>query len=329
MVKRKETEAVTWNYKKEPSALTTWRKWHKNHAPSLCDVVAAFSSSQCEDACGMLTPTNAELLSAHYISGDLVNECAVTRRMSELMSRGLKVVCSQRCLSPTPLSTPPRSPPHGSTPPRSPTPRSPPPHSPSHGSTPPRSPTPRSTPHGSPSRLQRLEDRRTVVEAKLTMMLQQQAHMMDILKILQSDMLSFKSPVITTGGETAERAEKIPSTDSPDGFELALSMLPLVSEVTWTGSPEVAGWTKVARMFQLSPVREEESGSRESTPEAVKKLSILDSNWSVDSNGNILLDLITPLARMMPHILVAMGVQTGTYTVTPNPMGVTGSKKME
>ncbi|KZV46429.1 hypothetical protein F511_17870 [Dorcoceras hygrometricum] len=53
-------------------------------------------------------------------------------------------------------------------------------------------------------------------------------------------------------------------------LDLALSMLPLVSEVTWTGSPEVAGWTKVARMFQLTPVREEESGSRESTPEAVE-----------------------------------------------------------
>ncbi|KZV44626.1 hypothetical protein F511_42051 [Dorcoceras hygrometricum] len=219
-------------------------------------------------------------------------------------------------------------------------------------------------------------------------------------------MLSFKSPVITTGGETAERAEKIPSTDSPDGFELALSMLPPMSEVTWTGSPEVAGWTKVARMFQLSPVREEESGSIESTPEAeleiehlsdgekkrcfitayrkgfflematpgtwifiegafieggptnlqsilvytrgkiddwptiswdkaafilvpycfngnwvlvrivpkVKKLSILDSDRSVDSNGKIHLDLITPLARMMPYILVAMGVQTDTNT---------------
>ncbi|KZV19169.1 hypothetical protein F511_41316 [Dorcoceras hygrometricum] len=46
-------------------------------------------------------------------------------------------------------------------------------------------------------------------------------------------------------GETAERAE------------------------TWTGSPEVAGWTKEARMSQLTPVQEEESGSRESTPKAV------------------------------------------------------------
>ncbi|KZV19919.1 sentrin-specific protease 1-like [Dorcoceras hygrometricum] len=456
------------------------------------------------DACGMLTPTDAELLSAN-ISGDFVvsNECAVTRSMSELMSGGLKVVCSQQCLSPShdspphdstpPRSPPPRSPPHGRTPPRSPTPRSPPPRTPPHGSTPPRSPTPhsppprtpphgstpprtptpcsppprtpppRTPPHGSPSRLQRLEERMTVVEAQLTMMLQQQAHMMDILKSLQSDMLSFKRPVITTGGETTEKEEEIPSMDSLDGFELALSKLPPVSEVTWTGSPEVAGWTKVARLFQLSPVREEESGSRESTPEIedgdhhskvvgknraeiehlsdgekkrcfitaykkgfflemdtpgtwiftehvdecfrgllelqkaypyifrgdvammdsvfpqlvqsafceggptnvqnmlvytrgenddwptiswdkaafilvpycfnghwvlvrivpkVKKLTILDSDRSVDSNGKILLDLVTPLARIMPHILVAMGVETETDTqwniVRPN-----------
>ncbi|KZV50946.1 sentrin-specific protease 1-like [Dorcoceras hygrometricum] len=46
----------------------------------------------------------------------------------------------------------------------------------------------------------------------------------------------------------------------------------------------------------------------------VKKLSILDSDRSVDSNGKILLDLVTPLARMMPHILMAMGVQTDTDT---------------
>ncbi|KZV34340.1 hypothetical protein F511_35640 [Dorcoceras hygrometricum] len=393
-------------------------------------------------ACGMLPPTDAELLSAHYIPGVVSNECAVTRRMSELMSHGLKVVCSQRCLSPTPRSTPsccpphastpprspnprstpPRSPPHASTPPRSPPHASTPPRSPPHSSTPPRSPPPRSPPHAStlprsppppspphastppcsplprsppprspppripphrsppprspshvsPSHLQRLEERMTVVRRQ-------------------------------------KGAEKIPSTDSPDGFELALSMLPHVSEVTWTGSPEVAGWTKVARMFQLMPVPEEESGSRESTHEAVeedhvegnqtegstksipeaayrkgffldmatpgtwiftegalceggptnvqnvlvytrgeiddwptiswdkaafilvphcfnghwvlvrivpkvKKLSILDSDRSVDSNGKILLDLITPLARMMPHILVAMGVQTDTDT---------------
>ncbi|KZV26246.1 hypothetical protein F511_42198 [Dorcoceras hygrometricum] len=135
------------------------------------------------DACGMLTPTESELLSTHYISGDFVvsNECAVTRRMSELMSRGLKVVCSQQCLnpshdSPPHGSTPPRSPPHGRTPPRTPTPRNTPPRTPPHGSTPPRSRTPRSPPprtpsHGSPSRLQRLEERMTVVEAQLTMML--------------------------------------------------------------------------------------------------------------------------------------------------------------
>ncbi|KZV58124.1 hypothetical protein F511_35326 [Dorcoceras hygrometricum] len=97
--------------------------WHNNHAPSLSDVAAAFSSSRCEDVCGMLTLTDAELLSAHYILGDFVvsNECAVTRCMSELMSRGLKVVCSQQCLSPTP-----GSPPHASPPLRSPTPPCPP-----------------------------------------------------------------------------------------------------------------------------------------------------------------------------------------------------------
>ncbi|KZV19203.1 hypothetical protein F511_37036 [Dorcoceras hygrometricum] len=99
------------------------RKWHKNHAPSLSDVVASFSSSQCE---------------------------VITRRMSELMSLGLKIVCNQRCLSPTPCSTPPRSPSHASTPPRSPTPRSPPPRSPPHASTPLRSPTPHSPPPRSP-----------------------------------------------------------------------------------------------------------------------------------------------------------------------------------
>ncbi|KZV56953.1 hypothetical protein F511_14961 [Dorcoceras hygrometricum] len=82
----------------------------------------------------------------------------------------------------------------------------------------------------------------TVLEAQMSMMMQEQANVMDILKSLQSDMLSFKraqSPVITTGGETAEGAQ------------------------TWTGSPEVAGWTKEARMSQLTPVQEEESGSTE------------------------------------------------------------------
>ncbi|KZV36747.1 hypothetical protein F511_39292 [Dorcoceras hygrometricum] len=205
------------------------RKWHKNHAPSYSDVVAEFSSSSCEvrrvwdaysDLCGVVV--------WHYISGDFVvsNECAVTRRMSELMSRGLKVVCSQRCLSPSH-----DRPSHDSPPPQ----------------TPPQTPPHQTPHHASPSRLQRLEERMTVLEAQMAMMMQEQANMMDILKILQSDMLSFKraqSPVITTGGETAERAE------------------------TWTGSPEVAGWTKEARMSQLTPVQEEESGSRESTPEA-------------------------------------------------------------
>ncbi|KZV53231.1 hypothetical protein F511_21488 [Dorcoceras hygrometricum] len=48
-------------------------------------------------------------------------------------------------------------------------------------------------------------------------------------------------------------------------------------------------------------------------PEA-KKLLILDSDHSVDSNCKIILEEVTPLARMMPHILVAMGVQTDTDT---------------
>ncbi|KZV37111.1 hypothetical protein F511_12746 [Dorcoceras hygrometricum] len=244
------------------------RKWHKNHAPSFSDVAAAFSSSRCEDVCGMLTPTDADLLSAHYISGDFVvsNECAVTRHISELMSRGLKVVCIQRCLSPTPRITPPRSPSHASTPPRSPPDhspptRSPPHHSPPHRSPPHHSPPHSSPPHASPSRLQRLEKRMAVVEAQLT-------NMMDILKSLRSDMLSFKrarSPVIITGGMTAspmttERTEETPSMDSPDGL----------------------------------------------------KLTILDSDRSVDSDGRQLMKLIMPLARMMPHILMAMDVQTDT-----------------
>ncbi|KZV25107.1 hypothetical protein F511_03405 [Dorcoceras hygrometricum] len=83
------------------------------------------------DACGMLTPTDAEL-SVHYISGDFVvsSECAVTRRMSELMSRGLKVVCSQRCLSPSHEIPPHDSPPHRSPPHQSPPHQNPPHHSP-------------------------------------------------------------------------------------------------------------------------------------------------------------------------------------------------------
>ncbi|KZV18711.1 hypothetical protein F511_40076 [Dorcoceras hygrometricum] len=191
------------------------------------------------DACGMLTPTDAELLSTHYISGDFVvsNECVVTRRMSELMSRGLKStpsdsIPSQSSPSDSTHRSPPPTPPH----------RSPPPQTPPHRSPPPQTP-PHQTPHHvSPSRLQRLEERMTVLEAQMAMMMQEQANMMDILKRLQSDMLSFKraqSPVTTTGGETAERAQ------------------------TWTGSPEVAGWTKEARMSQLTPVQEEESGSTE------------------------------------------------------------------
>ncbi|KZV58421.1 hypothetical protein F511_26600, partial [Dorcoceras hygrometricum] len=48
-------------------------------------------------------------------------------------------------------------------------------------------------------------------------------------------------------------------------------------------------------------------------PEA-KKLLILDSDHGVDSNCKNILEQVTPLARMMPHILVAMGVQTDTDT---------------
>ncbi|KZV32247.1 hypothetical protein F511_29426 [Dorcoceras hygrometricum] len=189
------------------------------------------------DVCGMLTPTDAELLSAHYISGDFIvsNECLVTRRMSELMSRGLKSTSAQFT---------------------------------SHQFT----SAQYTSHHASPSHLQSLEERLTGVEVQLTMMWQQQANIMDILKSHQSDMLIVKSivedkrarsPVITTGGMTAsaEMTERAEETDSPDGFELALSMLPPVREVTWTGLLEVAGWTKVARMVLLSPVREEESGS--------------------------------------------------------------------
>ncbi|KZV24160.1 hypothetical protein F511_17787 [Dorcoceras hygrometricum] len=253
MVKRKAIEAVEMELQER-----TFGNNRVNHAPSHSDVVAAFSISPCEDACEMLTPTDAELLSAHYISGDFVvsNECAVTRRMSELMSWGLKVVCSQRCLSPShdgPShdSPPPQTPPHRSPPPQTtpqtPPHRSPPPQTPPHQTPPHRSPPPQTPHHASPSRPQRLEERMTVLEAQMAMMMQEQANMMDILKSLQSDMLSFKraqSPVITIGGETAEGAE------------------------TWTGSPEVAGWIKEARMSRLTPVQEEESGSRESTPEA-------------------------------------------------------------
>ncbi|KZV49692.1 hypothetical protein F511_23649 [Dorcoceras hygrometricum] len=225
------------------------------------DVVAAFSSIRCEDVCGMLTPTDADLLSTHYISGDFVvsNEYAVTRCMSELMSRGLKVVCSQWHLSPTS-----RSPPRISSPPISPPLRSPTPIS-----SPLRSPplrTPIRPPHAGLSNLQSLEERLTGVEVQLTMMRQQQTNIMDVLKSLQSDMLIIKSivedkraqsPVITTGGMTAsaETTGRAEETDSPDGF---------VREVKWTGSSEVAGWTKVAQMVLLSPVREEESGSTES-----------------------------------------------------------------
>ncbi|KZV34971.1 hypothetical protein F511_04945 [Dorcoceras hygrometricum] len=131
MVKRKAIEAVEMELQER-----TFGNNRVNHAPSHSDVVAAFSSSPCEDACWMLTPTDAEL-SAHYISGNFVvsNECAVTRHMSELMSRGLKVVCSQRCLSPSHDNPPPQTPSH-----RSPSPQTPPHRSPPHQTPPHRSP---------------------------------------------------------------------------------------------------------------------------------------------------------------------------------------------
>ncbi|KZV23427.1 hypothetical protein F511_43339 [Dorcoceras hygrometricum] len=103
----------------------------------------------------------------------------------------------------------------------------------------------------------------TVLEAQMSMMMQEQANVMDILKSLQSDMLSFKraqSPVITTGGETAEGAQ------------------------TWTGSPEVAGWTKEARMSQLTPVQEEESGSTEGAQ--VEGNQTEGSTKSIPETGN-------------------------------------------
>ncbi|KZV33535.1 hypothetical protein F511_18098 [Dorcoceras hygrometricum] len=220
--------------------------------------------------------------------------------MSELMSRGLNVVCSQQCLSPTPCSPPPISPPPHSTPTTSPPPISPPLPS----------PTPPSPPHASPSHLQRFEKHMTGVEAQLIMIWQQQVNIMDVLKSLQSDMLSFKSIVEDKRARSsvitlvmATRAEETPLTDSPDGF---------VCEVTWAGSLEVPGWTKVARMVPLSPVREEEIGSTESTPEA--ETDGLDSDRGVDSDEKRLQNLINPLPLMVPHILMAMGVQTDTAT---------------
>ncbi|KZV19260.1 hypothetical protein F511_21182 [Dorcoceras hygrometricum] len=176
------------------------RKWHKNHAPSHSDVVAAFSSSPCEDACGMLTPTDAELLSTHYISGDFVvsNECAVTRLMSELMSRGLKGAFCE----------------------------------------------------GGPTNVQNM--------------------------------------LVYTRGENDDWP-----TISWDNA--AFILVPYCFNGHWV-------------LVRIVP--------------SVKKLMILDSYRSVDSNSKILLDLVTPLARMMPHILVAMGVETETDTqwniVRPN-----------
>ncbi|KZV28834.1 F-box/LRR-repeat protein-like [Dorcoceras hygrometricum] len=116
--------------------------------------------------------------------------------------------------------------------------RTPPPCSPIPPNLPPCSPTPPSPTQDSPSHLQRLEERLTGVEVQLTMMWQQQANIMDVLKSLQSDMKN-KSIV------EDKRAW---------------------SSVITTG--EVAGWTKVARMVPLSPVWKEEIGSTESTPEA-------------------------------------------------------------
>ncbi|KZV26277.1 hypothetical protein F511_41973 [Dorcoceras hygrometricum] len=105
---------------------------------------------------------------------------------------------------------------------------------------------------------------------------------MNILRSLQSDMLSLNKivddrrawqPVITTGGMTASlemaaRTEEIPSTESPDGFELALAMLPPVLEVTWAGSPEVVGWRKVVRWFRCLWRGGKDTGATESTPES-------------------------------------------------------------
>ncbi|KZV17856.1 hypothetical protein F511_23202 [Dorcoceras hygrometricum] len=85
------------------------RKWHKNHSPSLNDVTTSSISVRYE---------------------------VMTRHMSELMSRGVKVVCSQQSLADAqfPLSPPPLSPPPCSPTPPSPTPSCPTPPSPIHAS---------------------------------------------------------------------------------------------------------------------------------------------------------------------------------------------------
>ncbi|KZV39851.1 hypothetical protein F511_29888 [Dorcoceras hygrometricum] len=122
-----------------------------------------------------------------------------------------------------------------------------------------------------------------------------------------------RSPVITTGGmtaspETAERANETPSTDSPDGFEFNLSMLPPVreGESDWPNTP----WDKEA--FILVPYCFNSHWVLVKIVPKVKKLTVLDSDHN--SSGKQLLNLIMPLARMVPHILMAMGVQTGTAT---------------
>ncbi|KZV46428.1 hypothetical protein F511_17869 [Dorcoceras hygrometricum] len=228
------------------------RKWHKNHAPSLSDVVAAFSSSQYE----LYKDQQVVLYSSADHSNDTVS---LYTKISRCLPATYEIVTTQILLA---------------------------------------------EPLGSLA-----------------------FKMVQVRQLMEEQQVQLES---ADGWRCV-----YPRPTFFRVLDLALSMLPLVSEVTWTGSPEVAGWTKVARMFQLTPVREEESGSRESTPEAafilvpyffnghwvlvrivpkVQKRSILDSDRSVDSNGKILLDLVTPLTRMMPYVLVAMGVQTDTDT---------------
>ncbi|KZV55601.1 hypothetical protein F511_25492 [Dorcoceras hygrometricum] len=211
------------------------KKWSKSHSPSLNDVTNALSSFRWEDMSGMLTPTAAELLSVHYLPVDFTvsNKSAVTRRISELMSRGLKVVCSQHSFtdeqmddvaedshspstSLTHIIRLPRSPPR-----RIPVPHSPPPHSPPRSS-PPRSPPPRNPPPPSPSHMHRLEVRLTRVEETLTVIRKEHSGIMDILRHFQSDILSLKKII------EDEIAQSLVNTVG----DLALAKLPPVPEVT-------------------------------------------------------------------------------------------------
>ncbi|KZV54350.1 hypothetical protein F511_03605 [Dorcoceras hygrometricum] len=141
----------------------------------------------------------------------------------------------------------------------------------------------------------------------------------DKLKSLQSNMLSFKSivkdkrarsPVITTGGmtaspEMAERTEETPSTDSPDGFDLAAFVAPSLEQ-------------RMKIIIQKSWARTELEIEHLSNGEKKRGfITTYQRGWFleiVDSNGKQLINLIMPLARMMPHILMAMGVQTNTAT---------------